>query len=322
VRQERTSARGDPGGSANPTRSKVERGSSEPCAGARGRPARCLRVDRTRPPATVVPDGWPSPGARSRYRTRLIGRLVPHTSSDLRRYFSTTRSVRRSTENGVDRLSRLVLGVRPEVRVRVQRLGGRRVPKPSLHDLHRLAMADEERSVVVPQVVKHRLCQAGPLRRRPPDRRREPGPVERVPLLRRKDQAAVGHRKFPKMLRQRLKHDLGEGEDSVGGASLGRRVTGSLPRQEQELPVNGPRPSQEVHSVRGQSKRLTLPKSGAGCQGDQGAVPLRNRRGEGPDGRRGQRDDLYRLPPRQLDPVAGGGRQLSIADGCLEDRRN
>jgi hypothetical protein len=30
VRQERTSARGDPGGSANPTRSKVKRGTAGP----------------------------------------------------------------------------------------------------------------------------------------------------------------------------------------------------------------------------------------------------------------------------------------------------
>ena len=50
VRKERTSARGNPGGYVNPTRSKVKRGTAGP--------ATCPQVDRS--------DGWPSAGPPDR----------------------------------------------------------------------------------------------------------------------------------------------------------------------------------------------------------------------------------------------------------------
>jgi hypothetical protein len=67
VVQETTSDRGDPAGSANPARSKVKKPGasaemSGPPAHVRPRAARpSTWVDRTRPPATAVPDGWSPP---------------------------------------------------------------------------------------------------------------------------------------------------------------------------------------------------------------------------------------------------------------------
>jgi hypothetical protein len=52
------------------------------------RPRRLARpsplVDRTRPAATSVPDGWPPPRAPPGYRSRLTGRLPLHHRLDLR----------------------------------------------------------------------------------------------------------------------------------------------------------------------------------------------------------------------------------------------
>jgi hypothetical protein len=65
-----------------------------------------------------------------------------------------------STEHGVDRLARPVVGVGPQVRVGVQGFSGGGVAEPALHGLDRLAVSDEQRGVEVAQFVK-----AGPAAR-------------------------------------------------------------------------------------------------------------------------------------------------------------
>src|SRR4029078_12415412 len=93
VVQEPTSDRGEPAGSANPARSKVKKPAapaamSGPPAHVRPRAARpSTWVDRTTPPATVVPDGWSPPdrpqgrrGQNPAYRP-----APPLQASDLRK---------------------------------------------------------------------------------------------------------------------------------------------------------------------------------------------------------------------------------------------
>ena len=62
--------------------------------------------------------------------------------------------VRATYEGGVHGLPRSLVGVRPEMRVGVERLLGRLVAQPFLHDLHRLPGVDERRGVVMPQRVE------------------------------------------------------------------------------------------------------------------------------------------------------------------------
>src|SRR3954454_7706153 len=89
VVQETTSTAGDRRGSVNPTWSKVKKGPTVTAGGParNGRPAHDPRVDCTRRPATVVPDGW-SPTARSRgrtaNRTRPMSQPIRTRASDLR----------------------------------------------------------------------------------------------------------------------------------------------------------------------------------------------------------------------------------------------
>ena len=71
VRQERTSARGDPGGSANPTRSKAEQGTD----------ARPVPPRRHTPQVGRI-DGWPPRRLRATHRTPPTGRLTVHIASE------------------------------------------------------------------------------------------------------------------------------------------------------------------------------------------------------------------------------------------------
>jgi hypothetical protein len=57
-------------------------------------------------------------------------------------------------QNGIDRLTRSILRIRPEVRVRVDRLRRARMTEARLNDLHALAVPDEKRCVEVPEVVE------------------------------------------------------------------------------------------------------------------------------------------------------------------------
>ena len=49
-----------------------------------------------------------------------------------------------TTQDPVDGLARPVVGVRPQVRVGIQRLRGGGMPEPALHGLDRLGMPDEQ----------------------------------------------------------------------------------------------------------------------------------------------------------------------------------
>src|SRR5262245_1412151 len=101
------------------------------------------------------------------------------TNTRLRR--CSPHRVRRTTEHQVHGLSCPVLGIRPKVRVRVERLGRCGMPQPLLNDLYRFAMADQQRGVVMPQSMK-----AGPPREisglgsRTPHRAGEPGAPDRL----------------------------------------------------------------------------------------------------------------------------------------------
>jgi hypothetical protein len=60
----------------------------------------------------------------------------------------------RDVEHRVDGFACLVFTVGPEVRVRVEGLGGGGVPESRLHDFDRLAVSDEQRGVVVAERVE------------------------------------------------------------------------------------------------------------------------------------------------------------------------
>jgi hypothetical protein len=86
----------------------------------------------------------------------------------------------------VDRLAGPVFGVRPQVRVSVQRLHRRLVAEPPLHHLDALGVLNQQRGVVVAQVVeRHAAAEPGCGRRGSPEldalrlRLREPDAVAR-----------------------------------------------------------------------------------------------------------------------------------------------
>ena len=88
---------------------------------------------------TTVLDRWSPVRLRRAHRIRLTGQLVPHTQPDLGGSTSVSlgghiEGTRRRAERLVDSHPGSVLAVRPQMRVRVQRLARRRMPEPCLHD--------------------------------------------------------------------------------------------------------------------------------------------------------------------------------------------
>ena len=113
-------------------------------------------------PLEPVGDGGPrwmaaTWAARPGYRIRLTGQLVrptPLTCANVNRSAPRAHTGHTGGEHGVHGVPRAVVRVRPEMRVRVQRLGRHRVPEPALHRLDRLAVPDEQAGEVVAQLVE------------------------------------------------------------------------------------------------------------------------------------------------------------------------
>ena len=163
------------------------------------RPRRLARpsplVDRTRPAATPVPDGWPPPRDLPGDRSRLTGRLPLHHPSDLGERFA---AARRGHNGGhMDSLRHRLAGPPGRGPRRPPRGSGPRSPatgasrcpasprrscaQAGLHHLDVLAVADEQARVVVAQVVEgHAGAEAGRRRGGAPDGG-EPGPAHRWP---------------------------------------------------------------------------------------------------------------------------------------------
>jgi hypothetical protein len=120
--------------------------------------------------------------------------------------------------------------------------------EPGLDGLHRLAVPDEQARVEVPQRVEGgRLWEAGRLHGGSPHPGGERGPPDGRPQLGGEDERVGGP--GVEVRRERLEHDLGEGDGPDGRLRLGRREVGRPAGQGDQLAVDGQLAAQEVDPV-------------------------------------------------------------------------
>jgi hypothetical protein len=232
-----------------------------------------LRVDRSRHPATVCPDGWSPPcrrcyAAAVRNRIRLTGQLVPTNSLTCMFSYSRIASVRSKSEHRVNRVPCSVVRIRPQVAVGVQRLDRAGVAETRLNRLHALPVADEQTRVVVAQRMK-----PGPGRKRCRLDRRAPfvpehRPGDRLPRQ-SEHQAVTPGRKLREMCRQRVHNDLRQGNGPVTCPRLGWCQGRSLPLHCDELSVHHHRALKESHTVHRHPEAFALSHSGTCRQCDE-----------------------------------------------------
>ena len=142
--------------------------------------------------------------------------------------------------------SRLVLTVRPEVRVAVQRLGCRCMAESCLHDLDRLAVTDQQAGVVVPERVEPGPCwQSGPLDGGTPDSRRERRTPKGIALSRREHEPRCGE--GCEMRRKLIHNDLWKRHGPVARGGLGRTNLRGSAGQEHQLLLDYDLLAQEVN---------------------------------------------------------------------------
>jgi hypothetical protein len=103
-------------------------------------------------------------------------------------------------------------------------LGGARMPQPGLHDLDGLPVPDEERGVVVAQVVQAGAGRhPGASHRRPPDRVAEATAPQRLPRLIGEHQAEVAGRERLQVRGEGGNDDVRERHRASARLRLGRR---------------------------------------------------------------------------------------------------
>ena len=123
------------------------------------------------------------------HRIRLTGQLVRPklltSENAVTELLLSAQYPQQDLEHGIDGRPRRVVRIRPQMRVGIEGLSSGGVPQPGLHRLDRLAVADEQGSVEVPQFVH-----PGPLgdcfdggHYWAPDEPGEPWPQQRTPVV-------------------------------------------------------------------------------------------------------------------------------------------